>query len=139
MTSYQRFPDDSIAVIALLNRDFMLGEELFDRLAAIALGEPWQPLFTTSLPGGDRAKLAAYAGNYKMEPSGNLRFIADGNRFFIQEEGYNREQVFPLSTSRLYCKKLNALIRFEDGDDGQPPRLIGQYGILRWAGTRVSP
>lgn len=139
MTSYQRFPDDGIAVIALLNRDFMLGEELLNQLAAIALGEPWQPLFTKTLSSDDLVKLAAYEGNYKMEPSGNLRFITDGDRFFIQEEGYNREQVFPLSASRLYCKKLNALIRFEDGDNGQPPRLIGQYGILRWAGTRVSP
>lgn len=138
MSSYQRFPDDNVAVIALLNRDFMLGEELFDRLAAIALDESWQPLFTESLSSDHQVKLTSFEGNYKMEPEGRLRFIADGELFFIQEEGHKREKVFPLSASRLYCKKLNALIRFEDGDNNHPPRLIGQYGIYRWVGTRIS-
>ena len=50
MSILQYFPEAEIVVVALLNQDFMLQGELFDRLAGIALGETLVPLFSPRRP-----------------------------------------------------------------------------------------
>lgn len=138
MTTFRRFVDDDVVVVALFNQDLMIANEIFSRLDAIAFGETWEPLFPASSSNNAKQALAAYTGNYAMEPDGELAFTAESDRFYIQEPGCSRFEVWPMSATRGFATDANAVLDFSDREEGGKTRIRAQFGILRWEGERAS-
>ena len=44
----RHFLEEDVVLVVLLDQDFMLHEELYDRLSAIALGRPWTPVLSSA-------------------------------------------------------------------------------------------
>lgn len=137
MTSFRRFVDDDVLVVALFNQDLMIADELFSRLDAIALGEPWDPPFATGAGGETFEGLASFTGTYAMDPEGTLFFGREGERLFIEEPGCVRFEVWPMSPTRGFATGANALLAFSGDETTGRVRLRAQYGILRWEGERT--
>ncbi len=133
--SYRRFLDDDVLVVALLNQDLIVADELFSRLDAIALREPWEPLL-----GGVSAEtlqaVSRYAGVYRMEPDGELIVSLESGRLYVQETGCNRFEAWPMAEGRVFAPGVNALLTFTMDEQTGTVRIRAQYGVLRWLGER---
>jgi D-alanyl-D-alanine carboxypeptidase len=131
----RHFPAEDIVVVALLNQDFMLYTELFDRLSAIALGTPWNPMFTESSDAVER--LRVFAGRYEME-DGSIRELrgVNGQLEFGDPGSGDFFHVFAVSGTEGYVAEQNARLRFQDTDEGEI-KLVALYGNLAWRGRRV--
>ena len=133
--SYRRFLDDDVLVVALLNQDLIVADELFSRLDAIALGEPWEPL----LGGASAETLQAasrYTGVYRMEPDGELNVSQESGRLYVQETGCSRFEAWPMAEGRVFAPGVNALLAFTEDEKTGKVRIRAQYGVLRWMGER---
>lgn len=133
--SYRRFLDDDVVVVALLNQDLIVADELFSRLDAIALGRPWEPL----LGGASAETLQAasrYTGVYRMEPDGELVVNLESGRLYVQETGCGRFEAWPMAEGRIYAPGVNALLAFTEDEATGKVRIRAQYGVLRWLGER---
>jgi CubicO group peptidase (beta-lactamase class C family) len=137
-TSFRRFVDDDLLVVALFNQDLIIAEELFSRLDAIALRKPWKPLLASSHENEIDA-LASYLGTYSMEPEGELVVSSKSGRLYIQEPGCSRFEVWPMSPTRGFATEANALLVFTEDEESGKVRIRAQYGILRWTGERTEP
>jgi CubicO group peptidase (beta-lactamase class C family) len=137
MTILKYFVDEDVVVIALLNQDFIIADELFDRLSAIALGEPWGPLFAPMSPETLRTGLGACTGEYAMEGGGRLKLTLEDGTLCLQEEGAAKFMVYPLSGRRGYVKEQNARLVFREPEGDGPMEIITLYGNLLWRGKRV--
>jgi len=135
-TSFRRFAEDGVLVVALFNQDLIIADELFSRLDDIALDKPWEPLFSgTSKKESDT--LTSYVGTYSMEPDGELVVGLDSGRLYIQEHGCSRFEVWSMSRTRGFAAEANALLVFTEEKSTGKVRIRAQYGILRWTGERI--
>jgi CubicO group peptidase (beta-lactamase class C family) len=133
--SFRRFLDDDVLVVALLNFDFIVADELFSRLDAIALREPWEPLL--GVPSEEMLRtMSRYAGVYDMKPDGALTVSLESDRLYVQEAGCDRFEAWPLSSTRAFAPGINALLAFTEDEKTGKFRVRAQYGILRWDGER---
>jgi len=139
MSVMQYFPNDDITVISLLNQDFMLHTQLFERLAAIALREPWEALLTTTGEIPREHPLRKYSGRYRMDDGAIVAISADGPFLFYEEEGQTgRVKIRPMSDNVGYVVEYNARLSFREDHDEDSVHLNALFGVLLWRGTRIS-
>lgn len=122
MASLQYFPSEDLVVVALLNQDFMLHRELFDRLSAIALGEPWTPLFDSS---SSRNPLIRFAGTYLMEDGARVELKQHDGALYMQEVGSpKRFEVLPIDDRTGFAVDPNARLIFTAGSANSPSLYV---------------
>jgi hypothetical protein len=139
MSMLQYFPAADLTVITLLNQDFMLHTELFERLAAISLGRPWEPLFAMTAEDCREHPLAAFAGEYRMDDGVRVRFSVNQNGFFLEEEGQERSfEVYALDDHTGFAAEPNARLMFTPPTEDEPTKIRALYGVLLWSGERVT-
>jgi CubicO group peptidase (beta-lactamase class C family) len=137
MASLQHFIEDDVVLVVVLNHDFALDVELYQQLAAIALGEAWRPLLSQPQVQTQQA-IASWAGVYDMQGGRHLRLRPDNGRLLLEEEALDRSfQVHPISVDVGYVKEQNARLSFHRPDDGGPIQLQVLYGVRLWHGHRV--
>jgi CubicO group peptidase (beta-lactamase class C family) len=126
-----------MVVIALLNQDFMLYQELFDQLWSIALGKPWRSVLEPT-SGVAPGPLATLVGTYEMGDGALLELRAvDGRTELGNRDSAIFFEVSPLSDREGYAPEQNARLRFEVSPDGEVG-LLALYGNLASTGRRVS-
>lgn len=128
---------DDTVVVALLNHDFMLYEELFDQLSLLAKGRPWKPVLERQ-PSSAHAWLATLVGTYEMDDGAFLELRAVGDRLELGTLGSETFfEVYALSDREGYVPEQNARLRFEVAGEGDV-ELFALYGNLAWRGRRTS-
>jgi CubicO group peptidase (beta-lactamase class C family) len=136
MAIIKQFMPDDVVIIALLNQDFIIAEEVFDRLAAIALDRPWGLLFEEeSIPGQD---WDSYAGEYLMNGEDRVDLEIQSGVLYMRENLGQPYRVYQLSENRGYVKELNARLVFSKSDSGEEIGLRIHYGIFLSVGSRIS-
>lgn len=112
VTQIQRFVDDRVTVITLFNFVSTFTRRVNRDLAAMALGEPIEPVL---LPEGvpvDAEILAPYAGTYELQPGYNISVTVDGNTLSIAAPGSKPAPGIPQKENTFYIREENALVQF---------------------------
>jgi CubicO group peptidase (beta-lactamase class C family) len=138
MSRLQYYPTDEVLVVSLFNMDFIISEEVESRLAAIALGEPRDPLFREEITEEERGRYLSLAGQYLVEEGCTLRLRVEDAEIFVRESGELEYRACPISGDRLFVKEMNMRLDFGPGEDGSPARFTAQQGIFRWTGERLN-
>jgi hypothetical protein len=133
----KRFPDEEVLIVALFTQDLIIAEELFGRLAAIALEEPWRPLLEPASAEIQRGRLGHCLGEYAMEGGDRVFVTWEDNRVVYREGDGPGFPVHALKEGRGFVKELNARLDFREPDGGGPMKLVGQFDIYRWTGERL--
>lgn len=125
LTMMQRFVDDDVVVITMFNYVSTFAREVNRALAAIALGEPWEPVLR---PGGvdvSAAELEPLVGRYRLRDDTIVVTLADGSLRAAFPDLENALLV-PQGDSVFWLREANALLRFPADDNGEVSRLILQ-------------
>lgn len=133
--NFRIFPDADVIVINLFNSDFLLNNTVDEKLAKIALGKSWKPLFANS------ASLVAafdkYIGEYRMdEEDTTFKLTRENNLLYFQETGHPKCKAYLLSENTIYIKENNTRIRFKIKDDGTV-WYSGFFGLYLVTGERI--
>jgi len=113
------FPEDRLFVTLLTNSTVpnrAPGPFAF-RVAALALGEPYQEPVAATIPAADLAPLAGvYADSWKEE----LAVRVTGSALTISGPEIPPTQIFPLSPSLFFLRNSMARVEFKRGEKGEP-------------------
>lgn len=129
-------PETDTVVVALLNHDFLMYQELFDQLLLIASNRPGTPLFGAEAADAS-TDLSAVIGEYEMD-DGEITVLESVNgefRFGVKSTGAYFD-AYILSDSEAYVPAQNARLRFRQSDDGAV-ELLALYGNYAWRGNRI--
>jgi hypothetical protein len=136
MSNMRSFNDGETIVINLFNSDFLLSNLVQDRLAAIALGKPWHPLFENKNDESILNSFKRFSGKYPIDGNSDFSLILEGGNIIFQESGRPRCQAYPFSENSIYIKEINTRIRFEEDEKGIS-RYVGLFGLFRVTGERL--
>ncbi len=115
----------------------MLHAELFERIASIALGRPWEPLLSAGGQTATDHPLRRFIGEYQMEDGVKVTITSNGDGLFLKEEGLpGRFKIHPINERTGYVIEPYARLRFTPAGDGKPASLDALFGVLLWTGER---
>lgn len=129
----QRFVDDDVTVILLLNFESTFTAAVARDLGAIALGEPYKPAL---LPEGipvPAATLTELAGTYGLDARNALVLTAKDGRLLAAAPGMPEAVAVPQSETVFFILEWNGMLRILRGPDG------GVTGLRLTQGARTIP
>ena len=114
------FPAERVTIILLLNYDIGLVaiENLSRDVAAICLGEPYQPP-TATVIAVDPHLFDAYAGTYELSPDYRITVTRKGDCLFVQAPGQPETELFPTAPGAFFIKGIDTRISFTKDARGQ--------------------
>lgn len=137
LTDLQRYVDDDVTVIVLLNYESTFARRVFEGLAAIALGEPYEPAL---LPDGapvPREALAGAAGAYRIDEQNTLTVAKTDGGLTVELTGEPPCVAVPQSDTVLFVRDLNALLQLVRDPDGRVPRVALRQGATGFRAERL--
>ena len=111
---------------------------LYEQILAIALGQPWQPLFDTPISDDAHQALSSFVGKYEIDPSVFLTVSAKNGHLFAQETGFPKFELIPVSTKVAYCKETNTRYLFKRPSEKAGAEMIATTPSLQWTGKSVA-
>jgi CubicO group peptidase (beta-lactamase class C family) len=136
LTDLQRFVDDDVTVIVLLNYESTFARATFQALGAIALGEPYKPALVPEVVAVSPRLLTDVAGIYRIDEKNTLTLaVADG----ILRAGINDAPAgvsAAQNDSTFFVRDLNAMLKIVRGPDGRVSRVAGRQGAHGFQATR---
>lgn len=136
LSDLQRFVDDDVTVIVLLNSESTFARAAQQALGAMALGEPYAPAL---VPEGVPVRpevLAAAAGEYRIDERNRLTLAAAGGRLTATVTGEPVATAVAQNDSTFFARDLNALLRLVRGPDGRVTRVVARQGAHGFQATR---
>jgi CubicO group peptidase (beta-lactamase class C family) len=123
VSSGVRVPERRVFVAVLSNRiaapfPIPIGQ----RIASHLLDRPWEPRPITVAP----SALAAYAGQYRGEPSELVTVTVEDGRLFTQGSRGARTEALALSEAEFGYQESMDRLRFEKDSDGRVTALVRQ-------------
>lgn len=137
LANIDRFVDDSVLVVSLLNYESTFAPYIRKGLAAIALGEEYEPLLVTTPPSIPAAELAAYAGRYELTPDAILTVEYRDGGLFLQEPDGEPMPIEPQTPTRFWVRGINSMIRFDRDEAGAVRALSGMQGAHGFRAGRL--
>jgi serine-type D-Ala-D-Ala carboxypeptidase/endopeptidase len=68
--------------------------------------------------------LDSMSGDYEIAPQLNVAVTRQGDHLLMQLTGQPKVAFYPESTTRFYCRAVNATVTFEAGEDGAINKLV---------------
>jgi len=125
LTMIQRFVDDDVVVITLFNYVSTFARDVNKALAAIALGERWEPVLIPDGVEVSGAILKDVVGRYRLGDS-VLEVALEEGRLWVTDPDLERSEAIPQSETTFFLRDANALLRYLPATDGNQDRLIVQ-------------
>lgn len=123
-TSLAYYPDDKLTVIALGNLNGSAPDQIANRLAAIAHGEPvTMPSERREIP-LDSGVLSRYVGAYQLAPAAIMLITLDNNQLISQLTNQGPIPIFPQSETVFFPKVVDAQLEFSANDAQGRPTLL---------------
>ncbi|BDU72538.1 serine hydrolase domain-containing protein [Mesoterricola silvestris] len=115
----QRFVDDDVTVILLLNLESTFTAAVARDLGAIALGEPYKPALVPEGIGAAPGVLAEVAGSYALDPRTTLVLAPRNGQLIAQAPGMPSAPAIPQADNLFFVQEWNGMLRIQRGADGQ--------------------
>lgn len=96
-----RMPADRIFVAILTNRDSMGPGAVAFKVAALALGKPYQEPVAVKLPA---SQLDQYVGVYQLDEKEDVIIQRDGEKLFADLPGGGRAEIIPSSETQFFIR-----------------------------------
>lgn len=110
-----RLPADRIFVAILTNRDSMGPGAIAFKVAALALGKPYQEPAALSLPA---SQLDQYVGVYQLDEKEEVIIRRDGEKLFATLPGGGRAEIIPSSETQFFIKDARTRLSFTKNTAG---------------------
>ncbi|MFH1196330.1 MAG: serine hydrolase domain-containing protein [bacterium] len=126
LTMIQRFVDDDVVVISLFNYVSPFVNEINRSLAAIALGESYNPIL---IPEGIELHedvLKQYAGKYKLDENYEITISFDKGKLFYSDPDINLAALIAQNNSKFFLRQAVALVHFLKDIEGNVNRIVIQ-------------
>lgn len=126
LTMIQRFVDDDIVVISLFNYVSPFVNEINKSLAAIALGEKYNPIL---IPGGvtvSQQILDLCTGKYRVDVNYVINISTKNGKLFFSDPEIESAELIPQNDSKFFLRDAAALIHFLKDKDGKINRIVIQ-------------
>jgi hypothetical protein len=123
----QRFVDDDVAVVTLFNYVSTFAREVNRGLAAIALGEPYEPVLIPEGIDVPERVLRGLVGKYQVMDS-VLEVALDDGRLWVTHPDMERSEAIPQKDTSYFVREANALLHFQVSDHGNVERMFLQQG-----------
>ena len=136
LTMIQRFVDDDVVVITLFNYVSTFAREVNRALAAIALGEAYEPVLIPEGVKISEEALRPLAGTYRFEDQPFVVTI-EGGKLWLTDPEKKKLEGIPQNETRFYIRPANAVIRFPRTPDGKPAPMVLQQSETVTLGPRV--
>ena len=136
--SIDRYPDDSVTVIALFNYESTLARAAIRGLNDIAMGREPKPLLAMEPPSIDSALLNSYIGTYRFDEAGAMQVTVDhGSLYVVGFGAINPVPALPQTTAIFWVRGLNSLIKFDQDTDGKISGLTLVNSVQAYRAKRV--
>lgn len=133
----KRFVDDDVLVVALLNYESTFSEHVFHGLAAIALGEDYEPVLNLSGVDVSQETLSTLAGDYQFGPETTIEASLNEGILFVQEPDKPKCAAIPQTESTFYLRDMNATATFRTDENTNELQLLLRQGARRFLGRRI--
>ena len=137
LASIERYVDDGVLVVALLNYESTFSRGATRGLAAIALGEEYEPLLTTEPVAVDQTALEAYCGQYEVMPEVPMTVTREGDVLVLIGDDARPMPAVAQSVNQFFVRAMNAMVRFNAGEDGTISDMILLQGAHGFRCKRV--
>jgi CubicO group peptidase (beta-lactamase class C family) len=127
LTMIQRFVDDDVVVISLFNYVSTFSREVNKGLAAMALGEPYEPILVPEGVEVSQGTLKRLTGKYQVMDS-VLEITHEDGRLWFMDSDMIKSEAIPQSETRFFVREANAVLNFVLSEGGKPERMIVQQG-----------
>jgi hypothetical protein len=133
----QRFVDEDLTVIALLNFDSTFTRNVFRSLGGIALGEPVQPaLRPEGIPIAPQA-LAELAGTYRFDAQNTLTLSVKEGQLRVDATGMPSASGIPQTEKWFFIPSWNGMLGIQRGQDGKVASAVLIQGSQTLPAKRV--
>lgn len=127
-TSFLRYVDDKLCVVAFSNVEGTRVGPLAQDLAAIALGMPYElPKERVAIPVGSKI-LDTYVGRYELAPTFSITVTREGDGLMTQATGQSKVPIFAESETKFFLRVVDAQITFVKDAEGKVTHLILHQG-----------
>ncbi|MCP4545081.1 MAG: beta-lactamase family protein [bacterium] len=118
LTQINRFPEEELVIISLFNYETTFWRRVNHGLAAMALGEDYDPALRHKPLELDLELLNMYAGEYELMPGYIVKLSVEGNSLMVEAPEHEREAVEAQSETLFYLPGGAALMQvdFIDAD-----------------------
>jgi len=131
----QRWVDDDVTVIVLLNLESTFALSIFNGLGAIAVGADHEPVLDFAGMPVAADVLDRYPGTYAVGQEYRLEIerTADGLTAHFEDEPPT--PLIAQSPTLFFAEGMNSMLRFDTGEDGTVARILATQGARRFAAT----
>jgi CubicO group peptidase (beta-lactamase class C family) len=136
LTNIARFIDDGVLVVSLFNYESVFAIPAMEGLAAIALGEEYEPLLVDHPVAIPPMLLSEYCGRYRINPETVLEVRTEGPALTVQHGDDPRFRAIPQDQHKFFVEEMHAMITFERGEDGNVSRMLIVRGAHRFMATK---
>jgi hypothetical protein len=128
-----------VVVITLFNYVSTFARDVNRALAAIALGERWEPVLIPDGVDVSETILENLVGKYRLGDSILELFLEEG-RLWVTDPDLERSEAIPQSETTFYVRDSNAMLRYlPAAGGGNPDRLIVQQSEHVIPCPRIEP
>ncbi|MDD4051215.1 MAG: serine hydrolase [candidate division Zixibacteria bacterium] len=138
LANIDRFVDDTVVIITLLNYESTFSRAVNTGLAAIALGKGYKPLLVAETATVPPEVLNAYAGTYRFDFGAEITVSRDDRQLMIADNEGGGVTAAAQSDVLFFLRVRNALIKFLKGDDGTVNGVYWQQGAQGFRGKKIS-
>ncbi len=137
--SIDRYPDDSVTVIALFNYESTFARAAIRGLNDIAMGREPKPLLVSEPPAIEPAVLLSYVGTFVIGESDTLKVTAKDGKLLVQGiSATNPVSAAPQTATLFFVRGLNSLVKFEPAADGKVDGLTLVNSVQVYKAKRVA-
>ncbi|MBU0472593.1 MAG: serine hydrolase [Bacteroidetes bacterium] len=126
LTMIQRFVDDDVVVISLFNYVSPFVNEINRSLAAIALGESYNPILIPYEVELHEDFLKQYTGKYKLDEDFEITISFDKGKLFYTDPDINLAELIAQNNSKFFLRQTVALVHFLKDKEGNVNRIVIQ-------------
>lgn len=140
ITNIDRFVDDTLLVVVLLNYESTFSMRAIRGITDIALGNDPTPLLATTPPDIAAETLDSYAGQYRLALDTTMIYTVgvDDQGLYVVDPAYNlTHYAAPQTENLFFVEGMNSLVRFDAGEDGAIARLVIVNGVHSFQAARI--
>lgn len=130
------FMEDDILIITLYNTETLLQKEIDNRILNIVMENEYKPLFQDYRI-SDTLELNKYMGTYYSDDSICIDFRTENDKVMIQEDENPVYECSILNEQQLFVKEMNAIIIFNEEQNGDISADIYQ-GLWLWEANKIN-
>jgi CubicO group peptidase (beta-lactamase class C family) len=136
--SIERYPNDSLLVVAMFNYESTFARAAIKGLSEIALGLEPKPLLVQTPPTIDTVVLNSYSGMYRFDETDTLKVSVEENKLYVMGFGSKEKlSALPQKEHVFFVRGLNALIKFEVNAEGKANSLILVNSVHTYKAVRI--